>query len=201
MRCPSCGEYIDLDDVEAPCQLCGADLCSFCMCVCDGCGKEVCHTDMMRNTGLCYECAMKRTAINGFNETRDWKSDSKGIIGIGKILIGGAFFLKTKEDYKKARRENQESRKQQIKELSFEENDSEEEHDFDAKIDKYLREKNDTNTNYENDENDEEDDHEDVEFEEDDDEYTIELKKRINSAAAFCREAKKIAEENKMNNR
>ncbi len=60
LNCPSCGRFINLEQVEASCQLCDADMCTRCMHECQECGKEVCR-DCWGGGNMCSQC----NRING----------------------------------------------------------------------------------------------------------------------------------------
>ncbi len=114
MNCPSCGRFIDIEQIEANCQLCGADMCSRCMHVCQECGKEVCR-DCWGGGNMCKQCNNLKHLTSGFGKVRAWETDGDGLIGIGKTLYGATMYLadgsKLKEKSNQRAREREEARR------------------------------------------------------------------------------------------
>lgn len=110
VTCPTCGSYVQLEDLRAPCQLCGADMCVRCAKECQECGKEICR-DCYRGKGLCKQCS------NIASISRSWNKATKGEGDLDPIIGGVGTFIdiaRTARDYgntQKERRENEIERK------------------------------------------------------------------------------------------
>ena len=86
ITCPNCERYISIEDIEAPCQLCGRDMCSSCMRVCPDCGKEVCNNHW--SNGLCTVCYRKSIVSSGYTKYKESESDGSKALGVGMMIAG-----------------------------------------------------------------------------------------------------------------
>ncbi len=86
VTCPNCQRYISLEQIEAPCQLCGRDMCSYCMHVCPDCGKEVCNEHW--SNGRCIICNRKSWVSTGYDKFKASDDTSGKAIGIGTMAAG-----------------------------------------------------------------------------------------------------------------
>ncbi len=86
VTCSSCGRYISIEEIEAPCQLCGRDICSHCLRVCTDCGKEVCPEHW--SGGKCIICERKSWVSAGYEKYKSSEGGGGKAVGIGVMAAG-----------------------------------------------------------------------------------------------------------------
>ncbi len=99
--CPNCERMITLQQMEAPCQLCGRDMCSHCMRKCPDCGKEVCDEDWIR--GKCVMCDRKSWVSAGYETIKTSEGAGGKAIGAGLMAAGAFETVRQHEKLKEAR--------------------------------------------------------------------------------------------------